>query len=99
MDWDKCVIEGAASVKCVEVIFLRILNIILPLALIALFIMLVMGGFKYLTSGGNPKTTASAQQTLTTAFAGVILIVLAYLVFYLIKVFSGVDILHFNIPN
>jgi hypothetical protein len=54
--------------------------------------------FQYLTSGGDPKATAAGQQTMTFAFAGIILMALAYVVFLIIKTFTGVDVLNFTIP-
>lgn len=85
--------------KCFEAIFSRLLQIILPLAVVALFVMLVIGGFKYLTSGGDQKKTASAQQTMTYAVAGIGLMAIAFLVFKIIEAFTGVNILEFTIPN
>jgi len=61
--------------------------------------MLIVGGFKYLTSGGDQKATASAQQTLTFAVVGLVLLVLAFLVFRLIEQFTGVNVTNFVIPQ
>ncbi|MBI3380215.1 hypothetical protein HY029_05670 [Candidatus Gottesmanbacteria bacterium] len=87
------------TIKCFEAIFQRLLKIILPLAVIALFVMLVIGGFKYLTSAGDQKKTASAQQTMTYAIGGIALMAIAYLVFKIIYAFTGVNVLEFTIPN
>lgn len=85
--------------KCFEAVFSRILGIVVSLAVLALFVMLVVGGFKYLTSGGDQKATASAQQTLTFAIAGIGLMAIAFLVFRIIEVFTGVQITVFTIPT
>lgn len=87
------------TIKCIEVIFTNILSAFIPLAIIALFVMLIIGGFKFMTSRGDHKATASAQNTLTYAVAGILLMAVAYLVFVLIKVFTGVDVLRFEIPS
>lgn len=87
------------TIKCFEAVFLRILTLIVPLSTLALFIMLIIGGIRYLTSGGDPKATASAQQTMTYSILGIVLIVLAYLVFRIIEVFTGVNITKFVIPS
>lgn len=103
MTWADCSITidrvQIPTFQCLEVVFARILTVMLSLALLALFVMLVIGGFKYLTSGGDPKKTASAQQTMTFAFAGVILMSLAYVIFLIIKTFTGVDVLNFTFPS
>lgn len=85
--------------KCLEAVFSRILSIIVSLAVLALFVMLVVGGFKYLTSGGDQKQTASAQQTMTYAVVGIALMALAFLIFKIIEVFTGVNITVFTIPG
>lgn len=101
-NWSSCTINvGGVDIptfKCLEVVFGRILNIAVGLAVLALFVMLIVGGFKFLTSGGDQKATASAQQTMTFAIAGIGLMVLAYLIFRIIEVFTGVTLTKFVIP-
>lgn len=103
-DWSGCVqnIRGVGDVptiKCFEVIFANILTVAVSLAVLALFIMLVVGGFKYLTSGGDQKATASAQQTITYAIAGIALMASAFIIFRIIEVFTGIKVTIFTIPE
>lgn len=86
------------TVKCFEAVFVRILSVVIPLSVIALFVMLLIGGFKYLTAGGDQKATASAQQTITYAVIGIVLLVLAFVIFKLIEYFTGVPVTRFEIP-
>lgn len=94
-----CIVDGVPTFKCLEVIFANILTIAVSLAVLALFVMLIMGGFKYLTSAGDPKAAGSARQTMTYAIAGIVLMALAYLIFRLIETFTGVTITIFHIPS
>lgn len=87
------------TLKCFEVVFSNVLTMAVGLAVLALFVMIIVGGFKFLTSGGDPKATASAQQTLTFAIIGIFLMVIAYLIFMLIKAITGVDVTRFVIPG
>ena len=48
------------------------------------FAMLLLGGIKYLTAGGDEKATASARGTLTSAFIGLIIVVASFLIAQLI---------------
>jgi len=101
-DWKTsgCLINGdIATFKCLEVIFANILTIFVSLAVLALFAMLIMGGFRFLTSGGDPKAAGAARQTMTYAIAGIILMAVAYLVFTLIEAFTGVKITLFEIKT
>ena len=86
------------TLKCLEGVYRQILTVVLSIAVLALFIMLITGGFRYLTSKGDPKAAQTARQTMTYAMIGIVLLVLAYIGFALIKVFTGVDVFKFEIP-
>lgn len=43
-----------------------------------LLFFLILGGFKYLTSAGDPKKTESAKGTITAAVIGFVVIMVAY---------------------
>lgn len=86
-----------ATLKGFECIFANILNVVIRLAGLALLVMLFMGGFKYLTAGGDPKKAQTAQQTITYAFFGLAAIIGAWFIFLLIKTFTGIDVLKFQI--
>lgn len=87
------------TIKCFEAIFARILTVFVSLAALALFVMLVIGGIRFLTSAGDQKATTSAKQTMTYAMLGLGLMVLAYLIFRIIEAFTGVHVLRFFIPT
>lgn len=89
--------DEPAQLTDLEVIFARILNIITSFAVLAVFIMLVIGGFKYITSGGDPKATESAQKTLTYAIFGLAALVGIWLILRFIEVFTGVHVTEFKI--
>ena len=50
------------------------------LVILILFIMFVVGAFRYLTSFGNPENVKKAQGTLRYALIGFILFISAYLI-------------------
>lgn len=89
--------EGPATIKDFEGVVQNILNIAIRLAGVLLFIMLIVGGFKYLTAGGDPKKAEAAQKTLTYAIAGLVLITLAWFILLFIKEFTGFDVTQFHI--
>lgn len=102
-DWASCLqtVNGVEvpTLKCLEVVFSNILTVSISLAILALFVMLLIGGFKYLTSGGDQKATATAQQTMTSALIGIVLLALAFIIFKLIEQFTGVNVTKFEIPQ
>lgn len=85
-----------------EDIFSNVVQSALALAGIILFLMLLVGGFKFITAGPDPKAAASARGTITFAILGMVFIALAFLVLRLLADFTGVQgILNFQIyqPN
>jgi hypothetical protein len=92
-------LEDVPKIKDFELIFQRILTVALGFAGVAVFIMFLIGGFKYLTSGGDPKGVEEAQKTITYAVGGLILIALSYLILVLISSFTGVSLTTFTITK
>ncbi len=81
--------ETVATIKCLEPLFGNIITVAATVAGVALFMWLIIGGFKYLTSGGDPKKLEEAKHTLTYAFLGFVLIVSAYIILNIIATFFG----------
>lgn len=79
----------AAQLCQIEYIFGNILGYVLGFAGIVLFIYLLIGGFKYITSGGNPQSAESAKNTITYAIGGLIVIVFSFFIINLIATFTG----------
>jgi len=86
-----------ATLKSLETIFSNLVTSLLALGGIVLFLMLLTGGFKYLTSGGDPKATEGAQKTLTYAIGGLVLLAGSYMILNIIKTFTGADVTNFVI--
>ncbi len=98
-DWSDPSGNIPARISDLEVIFSKILSLAVPASGIAAFIMLIAGGFKYLTSDGDPKKAQEAQQTITYALIGLILLVSAYIIISFIESFTGVDVSTFTISK
>lgn len=86
-----------AQLKDLEAIFGQIVSVATGFALLAAFIMLIIGGFKFLTSGGDPKATESAKNTLTYAIFGLAALIGIWLILKFIEVFTGVKVTQFTI--
>jgi len=89
--------SGVATIQNLECIFSNIVKDALGFAGIVLFILIILGGFKYMTSGGDPKAVEGAQKTLTYAIGGLIVILLSFLILVLIKTITGVDVTIFKV--
>ncbi|MBU3957279.1 pilin [Patescibacteria group bacterium] len=79
----------------------NIFNLVIRLAGILAFIMLLIGGFRYLTSGGDAKAAESARKTITYAILGLVLIIAAWFILKFIAEFTGLgeQLLKFEISQ
>ena len=66
----------------------KLINLFIPLlqtgAALVFLVMLLYGGFTWITSGDNPENVKKAQKTLTYAVFGILTVALSYLVVKLI---------------
>lgn len=97
--WGDCVKDDAAQITCIVPLFTNLVQGVLALSGVALFVMLVVGGFNFLLSGGDPKKLEAARGTLTSAIIGIVVIVVAFLIIKTVQVFtySSIDITQFNL--
>jgi hypothetical protein len=65
--------------------------VVIALGGLVFFAMLLLGGFRYLTAGGDEKAAQEARKTLTNAFVGLIVIVAAFLISQLLFAVFGID--------
>jgi len=70
-----------------------VLGIIFTLGAIFTLIFVVLGGIKFITSGGDPAKIASARSTIIYAIVGMVLLILSFVIMYLIQA------LFINNPN
>ncbi len=91
--------DGANTLCDLEGILSSVIIVTASLAAIALFTMLVLGGIKFLTSGGDPKGTQEAKATLTYAIAGFALLIIAWFILLFIEIFTGVQVTSFQLFN
>lgn len=79
-------------------IFKNVIQAAIGFAGIAFFIMFLLGGFQYLTAGGDAAKTEAAKKTLTYAILGLVFITLSYLFLRFIATITGAtSILNFQI--
>lgn len=89
--------QTPVPLSAINVTFSRVVSFAIGFAGVAFFIMFIVGGFNYLTAGGNPQAAEGARKTLTYAIMGLVFIAISYLILVLIKTFTGVDITSFTI--
>ncbi len=85
------------TLNCLEPIFANVLNAALAIAGVGCFIMLIAGGFKYITAGGDAKAMGSARSTIAGAAGGLILSVAIYFVLKVVLGLFGLNV-QFTLP-
>lgn len=83
----------------IEQVFGNVISVIVGLGFIALLVMLIWAGFKYLTSGGEPKAIQGANLTATWAILGIFFLAVAWLVLQLIGNFTGINVTNFTLQG
>jgi hypothetical protein len=71
---------GIGSETTLTGFILRVINIALALAGLIAVLFLVIGGFRYITAGGNEDNTESAKKIIMNAVIGIIVIILSFVV-------------------
>lgn len=89
----------AAKLSDLQIYFKNVVSVLLELGGITLFVMLIIGGFNYLTSGGNPQQAEAAKKTITYAILGMLLLASSFLILKLIQQFTGVNVTEFKITQ
>lgn len=92
--------ECASPLSNLTDTFMNVIGFLIPLGGMVLFVMLLIGGFYFITSSGDPRKVEGAKNTLTYAIGGVMVLAAAFLIIQIIANFVGVPaILNFNVYN
>lgn len=76
-----------------------LVKLILVVAALISFIFLVLGGIRWITSGGDKEGTAKAQGTITAALIGLVIVFAAWAIINLLQTFFGIpSVFKFKIP-
>lgn len=94
-----CVKDEVATIQGFGCIFENIAQVIVYFAGLVFFIMLIKGGFEYITSSGDPKKTAKATSTLTVGVIGLVGVIVSFLILKFVQSFTGINVTDFVIPS
>jgi len=70
-----------------------LIKLVLVIAAIVAFFYLLIGGVKWITSGGDKEQTAKAQSTITAALIGLVIVFAAWAIIKLVETFFGLSII------
>lgn len=69
------------------------------IAAIVFFFILVIGGIRWIASGGDKAQTEAARNQITAALVGLVIVFAAWAIVALINVFFKIDIFSLAIPT
>ena len=75
------------------------IRLVLVIAGLAFFFILVIGGIKWILSGGDKAHTEGARNQITAALVGLVIVFSAWAIIQLINTFFGVNILKLDLPK
>lgn len=75
----------------------NLITIFLIVAAVVAFFFLVMGGIRFITSGGDKEATEQAKSQITKAIIGLILVFISYAVVKLVGALLGVNLVLINL--
>src|SRR3990167_7599152 len=70
-----------------------VIQFILVVAFVLAFIMLLIGGIRWITAGGDEKGVAGARNMITAALIGLVIVLVAYAIILLVETFFNVNII------
>jgi hypothetical protein len=98
--WDSCVQGDIATLSCISIVFANLLSALLVFTGLVALIMAIMGGFKFMNSGGDAKKLESARNNFIFALLGLAIIAFSYTIILIISTVTGVtciaDFAHFG---
>ena len=73
--------------------------LILIIASIVFFFILVVGGIRWIASGGDKAQTEGARSQITAALVGLVIVFAAWAIIEMINLFFGINIFELNFPS
>lgn len=75
------------------------IRLVVVIAAVVFFFILVIGGIRWIASGGDKAQTETAKNQITAALVGLVIVFAAWAIVALINVFFKVDIFSLAIPT
>ncbi len=92
--------NDVATIQGLECLIANIFTVFITLLGLAGFVMFLVAGVRWMTSGGSSKGIETARNTMTFAVVGLVVALSAFIVINLIADFTGVNIIRkFVIPG
>lgn len=89
--WTNLEDTDVATIGSLSSLFANVIRAVTAISGVVLFVMLVVGGFTFLFSGGDQKKLEKAKGTITNAIIGLVVLVGSFLMLLVIQAVTGVE--------
>jgi hypothetical protein len=76
-----------------------LIRLVLVVAALVFFFILVIGGIRWIASGGDKAQTENARNQITAALVGLVIVFAAWAIVQLVNTFFGINIFELSIPS
>lgn len=80
VDPDDSKAGGVAKDTNLKDLLVRVINVLLGIAGLVAVIFLIVGGFRYITAGGNEEAAESGKKAIVNAIIGIVIIILSFVI-------------------
>lgn len=92
--WEGVCVEGTgadavATIQGIQCLVANVLSVAITGIGLSGFVMMIIGSFKYLLSGGNSKGIEEARGTITFAIVGLVVALSAFIILNILEAFTG----------
>jgi hypothetical protein len=91
--------SGANYAANLGLLIRNLLNLGFGLAGIYFFFTLILGGYGYITGGGDKEAVQRAMSRIRNAIIGIVIIFSVFVIIYIVETVFGLSIRQPNIPN
>lgn len=92
-------LAGGLTGLTVGGIVTALIRLILVITALVFFFILVIGGIRWIASGGDKAQTEAARNQITAALVGLVIVFAAWAIIQLINTFFGVNIFELSLPT
>lgn len=90
MNWKSCSYQGVATIDCIPPIIANLIYWLILLVGTIAVIFIIIGGIRFIISGGDPKKIDQAKKTIGFSIAGLLLVFLSFAIINFIASTTGV---------
>lgn len=102
MDWGSCLVttitkdgrlisEKTITLSCIGAVFQNVATALFMFVGTVALIFLIISGYKYMSSGGDPKQIEGAKQTFVYSIIGLLVVLFSVFILTIVSKITGVD--------